>query len=204
MLEVKELTKIYNTESGEVIALDKISFKAHEKGMIFIVGKSGCGKTTLLNAIGGLDQFSSGDILINGKRLSKFSLKKLDNYRNSTIGFIFQDFCLINRLNVRNNIKMSLAFQNSKKKVKINEYIKKFGLDGLGYRYPTQLSAGQKQRVAIARAVIKDPSIILADEPTGNLDENTSTQIMDLLKEVFQKLWTYQVLIKLLMYILIR
>lgn len=183
MLEVKDLTKIYSTKSADVVALDKVSFKAPSKGMIFIVGKSGCGKTTLLNAIGGLDHFNKGDILVNGKRLSKYSVTDLDNYRNYTIGFIFQDFCLINGLNVKNNIKMSLQLQNSKKKIKYNKFLSKFGIEGLGYRYPSQLSAGQKQRVAIARAVVKDPSIILADEPTGNLDEHTSTQIMDLLKE---------------------
>ena len=184
MLEVKDLKKVYQDDSGSFIALDGVSFKMPNKGMVFVVGKSGCGKTTLLNTIGGLDHFTSGDILINGKGLSKFSVVELDNYRNSTVGFIFQDFCLIDRLTVIDNIKLSLEFQNSDKVVNYDELLTTIGLDGLGNRYPKQLSAGQKQRVAIARAIVKDPQIILADEPTGNLDENTSHQLMDLLKEI--------------------
>ena len=132
----------------------------------------------------GLDQFTSGDILVNNKGLSKFSVVELDNYRNSTVGFVFQDFCLIERLSVIDNIKLSLEFQNSDKQVDFEQLLKNIGLEGLGHRYPKQLSAGQKQRVAIARAIVKDPEVILADEPTGNLDENTSNQIMDLLKEI--------------------
>ena len=184
MLEVKDLKKIYHDDSGDAVALAGVSFKLPNKGMVFVVGKSGCGKTTLLNTIGGLDHFSSGDILINGKGLSKFSVVELDNYRNSTIGFVFQDFCLIDRLTVIDNIKLSLEFQDSKEKVDYDKLLARIGLEGLGNRYPKQLSAGQKQRVAIARAIVKNPQIILADEPTGNLDENTSNQLMDLLKEI--------------------
>ena len=184
MLEVKNLKKVYHDDSGDCLALDGVSFKLPSKGMVFVVGKSGCGKTTLLNTIGGLDQFTSGDILVNNKGLSKFSVVELDNYRNSTVGFVFQDFCLIERLSVIDNIKLSLEFQNSDKQVDFEQLLKNIGLEGLGHRYPKQLSAGQKQRVAIARAIVKEPEIILADEPTGNLDENTSNQIMDLLKEI--------------------
>lgn len=184
MLEVRDLKKVYHDDSGDCLALDGVSFKLPSKGMVFVVGKSGCGKTTLLNTIGGLDQFTSGDILVNNKGLSKFSVVELDNYRNSTVGFVFQDFCLIERLSVIDNIKLSLEFQNSDKQVDFEQLLKNIGLEGLGHRYPKQLSAGQKQRVAIARAIVKDPEVILADEPTGNLDENTSNQIMDLLKEI--------------------
>lgn len=184
MLEVRDLKKVYHDDSGDCLALDGVSFKLPSKGMVFVVGKSGCGKTTLLNTIGGLDQFTSGDILVNNKGLSKFSVVELDNYRNSTVGFVFQDFCLIERLSVIDNIKLSLEFQSSTKEVDFDKLLTDIGLEGLGHRYPKQLSAGQKQRVAIARAIVKDPEIILADEPTGNLDENTSNQIMDLLKEI--------------------
>ena len=163
MLEIKNLSKVYEDASGKCVALDDISCSLPSKGMVFIVGKSGCGKTTLLNAIGGLDNFTSGEILVNKKPLSKFSVNELDNYRNATVGFSFQDFCLIDRMNVINNIKMSLKVQNNKKKIDYNKLLEKFGLKGLGHRYPTQLSAGQKQRVSIARAIVKDPDIILAD-----------------------------------------
>ncbi len=184
MIEVKKLCKVYEDSSGKVQALDNVSFSLPTKGMVFIVGKSGCGKTTLLNILGGLDNLTSGEVLVNRKSLASFSVGELDNYRNSTIGFVFQDFCLIDRMSVKNNIKMSLEFQSSIKKVNYKDLLQQFGLTGLARRKPTQLSAGQKQRVAIARAIVKDPEIILADEPTGNVDEKTSRQIMDLLKKI--------------------
>ena len=184
MIEVKNLSKIYKGDKEDTVALNKASFKLDNKGMVFVVGKSGCGKTTLLNIIGGLDSFTSGDVYINQRALSSFSIQELDNYRNNTIGFVFQDFCLINSLNVYENIKLSVKIQNSKKKINYKKLLDDVGLGGLGYRFPRQLSAGQKQRVAIARSIVKDPSVILADEPTGNVDENTSCQIMDLLKEI--------------------
>ena len=184
MIEVRNLCKTYEDSSGVVKALNNVSFVLPTKGMVFIVGKSGCGKTTLLNIIGGLDNLTSGDVFINNMSLSHFSIKDLDNYRNTTIGFVFQDFCLIDRMSVKDNIKMSLDFQNSNKKVNYSKLLRDFGLTGLGRRKPTQLSAGQKQRVAIARAIVKDPEIILADEPTGNVDERTSIQIMEILKEI--------------------
>lgn len=184
MIEVKKLCKVYEDSSGKVQALDNVSFSLPTKGMVFIVGKSGCGKTTLLNILGGLDNLTSGEVLVNRKSLASFSVGELDNYRNSTIGFVFQDFCLIDRMSVKNNIKMSLEFQSSIKKVNYKDLLQQFGLTGLARRKPTQLSAGQKQRVAIARAIVKDPEIILADEPTGNVDEKTSRQIMDILKKI--------------------
>ena len=184
MIEIKNLCKTYEDHSGQVKALDNVSFNLPNKGMIFIVGKSGCGKTTLLNILGGLDNLTSGEVLINKKSLSSFSVSELDNYRNTTVGFVFQDFCLIERMSVKNNIKMALEFQNSSTKINYNELLRSFGLTGLAHRKPTQLSAGQKQRVAIARAIVKNPGIILADEPTGNVDEKTSVQIMDILKNI--------------------
>lgn len=184
MIEVKNLYKIYKDDVGKLIALNGVSFKLPSKGMVFIVGKSGCGKTTLLNIIGGLDNLSYGDVYVNNRRLSEFKVHELDNYRNTTIGFIFQDFCLIDKLSVINNIKMSMEFQNNKTKINYKQLLKDFGLEGLGHRKPRQLSSGQKQRVAIARAIVKNPEIILADEPTGNLDAKTSRQILDLLKQI--------------------
>lgn len=184
MLEIKNLCKIYNSDNNKVKALDNVSFTLPKNGMVFVVGKSGCGKTTLLNIIGGLDSLSSGDVFINNKGISKFNEKELDNYRNSTIGFIFQDFCLIEGMNVKNNIQLSLNFKDEKQKVDIDAILNKVGLKGFAHRYPKQLSAGQKQRVSIARAIVKKPEIILADEPTGNVDDKTSKQILDLLKEI--------------------
>ena len=184
MIEIKNLCKTYEDHSGKVKALDNISFSLPNKGMVFVVGKSGCGKTTLLNILGGLDNLTSGDVYFNNKSLSSFSVNELDNYRNTTVGFVFQDFCLIERMSVKDNIKMALEFQNSSTKINYNKLLKDFGLSGLGRRKPAQLSAGQKQRVAIARAIVKNPDIILADEPTGNVDEKTSILIMDILKNI--------------------
>lgn len=184
MIQIKNITKKYQDEVGNNIALDNISFNLPSKGMVFVVGKSGCGKTTLLNILGGLDSFTSGDIIINGQKMSSLSVKELEDYRNHTVGFVFQDFCLIDRLSVKDNIKLSMEFQNSKEKVDYDGLLNKIGLKGFGKRKPKQLSAGQKQRVAIARAIVKNPSLILADEPTGNVDAKTSSQILDLLKDI--------------------
>ena len=184
MIQIKNITKKYQDEVGNNIALDDVSFNLPSKGMVFVVGKSGCGKTTLLNILGGLDSFTSGDIIINGQKMSSLSVKELEDYRNHTVGFVFQDFCLIDRLSVKDNIKLSMEFQNSKEKVDYDGLLNKIGLKGFGKRKPKQLSAGQKQRVAIARAIVKNPSLILADEPTGNVDAKTSTQILDLLKDI--------------------
>lgn len=184
MIRVENLVKLYKDKSGIVVGLDSINFSLPSKGMIFVVGKSGCGKTTLLNILGGLDGFDSGEIFVGDKQLSKFSNVELDNYRNSSIGFVFQDFCLIDKMSVEDNIKLSVEFQNNKDYENIDDILKEVDLEGLKNRKPTQLSAGQKQRVAIARAIIKNPDIILADEPTGNVDEKTSHQILKLLKKI--------------------
>ena len=122
MIEIKNLCKTYEDHSGQVKALDNVSFNLPNKGMIFIVGKSGCGKTTLLNILGGLDNLTSGKVFINNKSLSSFSVAELDNYRNNTVGFVFQDFCLIERMTVKNNIKMALEFQNSSTKINLLFY----------------------------------------------------------------------------------
>ena len=185
MIKVTNLTKIYNAKNNmQVKALDNISFVLPDNGLVFVIGKSGSGKSTLLNMLGGLDGMTSGDIVADGNRFSQFSQKDYDSYRNSRIGFVFQDFHLIDSLNVYDNVALSFDLQAKQDKQAVLDAIKKVGLDGMEKRYPQELSGGQKQRIAIARALVKKPNIILADEPTGNLDSKTSKQILDLLKQV--------------------
>ncbi len=185
MIEVKELTKIYKSrKGGTCVALDRISFTLPDKGFIFVIGKSGSGKTTLLSLLGGLDTVTSGEIVENGNRVDTFKLTEQVYYRNSTIGFIFQDFHLIDDLTVFENIMLALQLQGEKDRDKVLKALADTDLADFGNRYPKELSGGQKQRVAIARALVKQPSVILADEPTGNLDSKTTAQILALLKEL--------------------
>ena len=186
MIEFKNVSKIYKTKKGvETKALNNINLKIGIKGMVFIVGKSGSGKSTMLNLLGGLDNITSGELLINNQNISKFKNKQYDAYRNTYIGFIFQEFNILEEYNVYENINLALRLQNKKQtKEEIDNLLKKLGIENLGTRKINELSGGQKQRVAIARALIKNPKIILADEPTGNLDQTSSKQIFDLLKEI--------------------
>ena len=185
MIQVKELTKIYKSrKGGTCVALDHISFTLPEKGFIFVIGKSGSGKTTLLSLLGGLDTITSGEIIENGRKFSDFSLKDQIYYRNSTIGFIFQDFHLLDHLTIFENVMLALQLQGTEDEERVLAAIRETGLEEYKDRYPKELSGGQKQRVAIARALVKQPSILLADEPTGNLDTKTTVQILDLLKEL--------------------
>ena len=186
MIEFKNVNKIYKTKKGvETKALNNINLKIGNSGMIFITGKSGSGKSTMLNLLGGLDTITSGELLINGKNISTFNNKQYDSYRNTYIGFIFQEFNILEQYTVYENIDIAIKLQNKKiKKETIDNLLTKLGLEGLDQRKPNELSGGQKQRVAIARALIKNPKIILADEPTGNLDQTSSKQIFDLLKEI--------------------
>ncbi len=186
MIEFKNVNKIYKTKKGvETKALNNINLKIGNSGMIFITGKSGSGKSTMLNLLGGLDTITSGELLINGKNISTFNNKQYDSYRNTYIGFIFQEFNILEQYTVYENIDIAIKLQNKKiKKETIDNLLTKLGLEGLDQRKPNELSGGQKQRVAIARALIKKPKIILADEPTGNLDQTSSKQIFELLKEI--------------------
>ena len=185
MIRVKNLIKIFKSKKKDkCIALDNVSFTLEDKGFVFIIGKSGSGKTTLLSIIGGLDNLTKGEISINGNLFSKFKEKDYVNYRNTMIGYIFQDFHLIDELTIYENIKISLDLQNNKDVSLIGEMLEKVGLKGYENRYPNELSGGEKQRIAIARALIKNPRIILADEPTGNLDTKTTSQVLSLLKEL--------------------
>lgn len=184
MIKVNNVSRLYS-DGSLTYALKKVNFTLPDKGMIFIVGKSGSGKSTLLNILAGFDKPTEGEIVFNNQRLDQLPQQELDYYRNSTIGFIFQDYCLIETLTVNQNIRLSMHFQNKKcKKKQLNEILSNVGMEGFGNRFPRQLSAGQKQRIAIARALIKKPQIILADEPTGNLDNRTTKQILALLKEI--------------------
>lgn len=187
MLEIKKVKKSYKTGDFIQDALKGVDLKFRKNEFVAILGPSGSGKTTLLNIIGGLDRYDSGDLIINGKSTKKFKDTDWDAYRNNCIGFIFQSYNLISHISVLENIEMSLTLSGvsaKKKKKKALEVLKKVGLEEHAHKKPNQLSGGQMQRVAIARALVNDPDIILADEPTGALDSNTSVQIMNLIKEI--------------------
>ncbi|MDR2828259.1 MAG: ABC transporter ATP-binding protein/permease [Acholeplasmatales bacterium] len=185
MLTLHNVRKVYISKTKqEVVALDNISFELPNTGLVFIVGKSGSGKSTMLNILGGLDSVTSGSVILN--EVGELSEKNiLDAYRNTCLGFVFQEFHLLDTLTVYDNIALALEMKGEKVEKKlIEEALIKVDLAGLTNRYPEELSGGQKQRVAIARAIIKNPSIILADEPTGNLDSTTSKEILQLLRNL--------------------
>lgn len=187
MLELKKINKVYITDSLKQQALKDVSIRFREQEFVSILGPSGSGKTTLLNIIGGLDQYTSGDLIINGISTKEYKDNDWDKYRNHSVGFVFQSYNLIPHQTVLANVELALTISGVNKKQRRNKAIKVLKKVGLGdhiNKKPNQLSGGQMQRVAIARALINDPDILLADEPTGALDTKTSTQIMDLLKEV--------------------
>ena len=188
MIIIKELTKKYNSKykDEEVIALNNISLVLPDKGFIAIYGASGCGKSTLLNVLGGLDQADEGEMIVNGRSTKGFNAYDWNSYRNQEVGFVFQNYFLLPHLNVADNIAVTLQMskQTDNLKAKIRKALDEVGLVKIEKRYPRQLSGGQQQRVAIARALIANPSIILADEPTGALDEKSSKLVMKTLKEV--------------------
>ena len=178
MLELKEVKKIYKTKSGDVGALNGISLTLPEHGLIFISGKSGCGKTTLLNVIGGLDGIDGGEISLFGKSFDTFSQADYDSYRNTFIGFIFQEYNLLSEFTIEKNIEIAMELQGRKTdKAELDALLKEMGIEDLKSRKPMELSGGQRQRVAIARALVKQPRIIMADEPTGALDSKTGIQV---------------------------
>ncbi len=188
MLELKDLTKTYKPKKGvPVQALNGINLSFEEKGLVFVLGRSGSGKSTLLNVVGGLDSLDGGEIIIDGKSSKDFKASDYDAYRNTYIGFIFQDYNLLDELTIGENIMLALELQNQKAdKERLNSILKEVDLEGYADRKPNELSGGQKQRVAIARALVKNPRIIMADEPTGALDEETGIQVLNTLKKMSQ------------------
>ncbi len=188
MLEIKNITKVYSPKGGVTVrALDDVSVVFPEKGMVFLLGKSGSGKSTLLNVIGGLDKPDSGEIIVKGRSSKDFSGSDFDSYRNTCVGFVFQEYNLLNEFSVEQNVALALQLQNKRNdKAAVNELLERVDLKDFGKRKPNTLSGGQKQRVAIARALIKDPEIIMADEPTGALDSSTGKQILDTFKKLSQ------------------
>ena len=186
MLETKELVKIYKPKKGiPVKALNKISLKFPEKGMVFLLGKSGSGKSTLLNVLGGLDKYDGGEIIIKGVSSKNFKQQHFDSYRNTYVGFIFQEYNVLDEFSVGANIALAIELQGRRASdSEINDILKQVDLEGFGARKPNELSGGQKQRVAIARALVKKPEIIMADEPTGALDSVTGKQVFDTLKKL--------------------
>ena len=187
MLELKNIKKDYITSNETVQALKGISIKFRENEFVAILGQSGCGKTTLLNIIGGLDHYTSGDLIINGKSTKEFKDKDWDTYRNHSIGFVFQSYNLIPHQSILSNVELALTISGVSKrerKKRAIEALEKVGLGDKLHKRPNELSGGQMQRVAIARAIVNNPDIILADDPTGALDTKTSVQVMDILKEI--------------------
>ena len=189
MLEVKDLYREYRPKKGNpVVALDHVSIKFPDTGLVFILGKSGSGKSTLLNVMGGLDKADGGDIIIKGKSSQNFKQGDFDSYRNTYLGFIFQEYNILDEFNVGQNIALAIELQGRKATSdEINKILDEVDLKGYGNRKTNELSGGQKQRVAIARALVKDPDIIFGDEPTGALDSKTGLAVFDTLKKLAEK-----------------
>ncbi|MBQ3421629.1 MAG: ABC transporter ATP-binding protein, partial [Romboutsia sp.] len=187
MLQINNISKKYITGDLVQNALNDVSLNLRDNELVAILGPSGSGKTTLLNIIGGLDHYDSGDLIINGISTKRYTDRDWDSYRNHTIGFVFQSYNLIPHQTVLSNVELALTISGiskAERKKRAIEALEKVGLGNQLHKKPNQMSGGQMQRVAIARALINDPDILLADEPTGALDSETSIQVMELLKEV--------------------
>ncbi len=187
MIEFKHIYKIYHVGDSEVRAVDDVSFKIEKGEFVAIVGQSGSGKSTCMNIIGALDVPTSGEYLLNGKDVSHYTDNQLAEIRNETLGFIFQQYNLIAKLNVYENVELPLLYRNmtaEERKKRVLESLEKVGLKGRIHHMPNQLSGGQQQRVSIARALATHPSIILADEPTGALDSKTGREVLVFLKQL--------------------
>lgn len=184
MIRLQNIEKVYRTDTVETLAINGVSLDVAKGEFLSIMGPSGCGKSTLLNIMGLLDEPSKGSITIDNQDTSRFSDKQMANFRNQKLGFIFQSYHLINDLQVLDNVELPLLYRTSSAKERkelATEALEKVGLSNRLKHFPTQLSGGQRQRVAIARAIVGRPQIILADEPTGNLDSAMGNEIMDIL-----------------------
>ena len=187
MITTKNLMKIYRTEDVETTALDSVNIAINEGEFVSIMGPSGCGKSTLLNIIGLLDNPSKGELWINGTEVAKFSEKNRTSLRKGNIGFVFQSFNLIDELTVYENVELPLLYLKvsaSERRKKVEDVLERMKITHRKKHFPQQLSGGQQQRVAIARAVVTKPKLILADEPTGNLDSANGEEVMNLLSEL--------------------
>ena len=187
MIKINNLEKIYRTEAIETVALNGISFEIQEGQFVAIMGPSGCGKSTLLNILGLLDDVDGGSFQFNGTEVSKFNERQRANLRKRHIGFVFQSFNLIDELTVFENVELPMLYLGIKaeeRKVRVEEVLHKMQIMHRRNHFPQQLSGGQQQRVAVARAVVNNPKLILADEPTGNLDSSNGNEVMQLLTEL--------------------
>jgi putative ABC transport system ATP-binding protein len=185
MLTMRELSKVYRTDTVQTTALDAIDLDIAEGEFVAIMGPSGCGKSTLLNMIGMLDSPSSGSYVFNGQEVAGLSESKLADVRKENIGFIFQSFNLVDELSVRDNVELALLYHNvpaSERRRRVDEVMDKVGVAHRAKHRPSQLSGGQQQRVAVARALVASPKLILADEPTGNLDTHHGEEVMRMLQ----------------------
>lgn len=187
MLQLKNIVKIYRTEEVETTALNKLSLTVEQGEFVSIMGESGCGKSTLLNIIGLLDAPNDGSYNFDGTEVAKFNEKQRAGLRKANIGFVFQNFNLIDELTVFENVELPLIYNKvkaSERKKRVNEILERIGIAHRAKHFPLQLSGGQQQRVAVARALVTNPKLILADEPTGNLDSKSGNDVMELLSEL--------------------
>ncbi|MDP6041767.1 MAG: ABC transporter ATP-binding protein [Candidatus Latescibacteria bacterium] len=187
MIKTVNLQKVYTTEEVETTALNNVNVEINEGEFVAIMGPSGCGKSTLLNVVGLLDNPTGGEFYLNGEEVSKHTERMRANTRKENIGFVFQSFNLIDELTVGENVELPLLYlgmPSSERKKRVDESLEYMGIKHREKHFPQQLSGGQQQRVAVARAVISNPNIILADEPTGNLDSSNGNEVMDLLTEL--------------------
>ena len=187
MIKVTELSKIFRTEEIETTALNGVSFEIKKVEFVAIMGPSGCGKSTLLNILGLLDNPSGGSYELMGQEVAQLKERDRTKFRKGNIGFVFQSFNLIDELNVFENVELPLKYLNmsaSERKQRVTAMLKRMNISHRAQHFPQQLSGGQQQRVAIARAVISNPNLVLADEPTGNLDSKNGKEVMDLLTEL--------------------
>ena len=187
MLKVTNLSKIFSTEEVQTLALDGVTFEIKDGEFVAIMGPSGCGKSTLMNILGLLDNPTSGSYELIGQEVGNLKEKDRTQFRKGNIGFVFQSFNLIDELNVYENVELPLLYlkiSSSERKKRVDEILKRMNIAHRAKHFPQQLSGGQQQRVAIARAVVMNPKLILADEPTGNLDSKNGREVMDLLTEL--------------------